>query len=924
MSDSKLLSWISTLQVGSTPPIASGSEPGDPLEARKQYLLTHPPTTKAELREVLETLLGGEFKTGIVMSEAAAEPGHMPPLDWMWHAWCLAWNRSADGQWRPLGRQDRVPQRSLLLHGPRGGMKTLAMAAFWFLICWYIPGYTYSHTAAEKAQSGFFIDYLHLWAKSDTFKAGMKEAFSLKVTFANRSQIYILTASMRGLNAPHTLSIGIDEVEIMEQALLQQALQIPQDQPGFDFPSLIMLASTQKRANWGMSQLIKSSVKEGRYKYIIWNSFDVVEACPAWRREKIEERGLKCSDWAVLAAQRAQLELKAESEVLSVMEEETLKALTLKMNMLLSNCKLAMDCRGLAVGGTGHLSIETLLQRINNLDRATWEAENLCKRPSTEGAVYTQLSEENLSEDAIYRPDEGRVIAGIDYGFIDKAVIVIALEHRIFVDVFYEEAHEGYYQEDLLPITKALANRFRVEKWIVASDAKELIRGMRKAGLPVVRSSRKSKLAGCDHVASLICDGTGLRRLRFHPVDAYMTYEQMESYQRKNNSAEPKDGDDDHCLVAGTMITTDRGDVSVDQIIAGNSVLTRQGYKPVLASCKTNESADVMTAHFSNGTCITGTPNHPVYVLGLGYIALRALRYNDACLSVQLHQSTPSFIAASPSADTQRARGSVIADITSQALATLSAASWRCIRRFGRTHMDRSRTVFKSTIGTSTRLTMLSRIWSAFPVKSTAHCTKPCSPTNNGSSAMTDWLPRRWKWLLSGMAQTLAGRFTAHWASGVGKLRLALNATASIAESPMLRGAECTGASVPMAANRLGAELPVPTTSREPALSAGLNSPAIDIQASKPAPVHVLRVVREPRKQPVYNLSVDANPGEYFANGILTHNCDAVRYLCEDVKIRRDSTARIITLPRRIGRTLGVNRGGQRLSPNAGAGRFKR
>lgn len=33
------------------------------------------------------------------------------------------------------------------------------------------------------------------------------------------------------------------------------------------------------------------------------------------------------------------------------------------------------------------------------------------------------------------------------------------------------------------------------------------------------------------------------------------------------------------------------------------------------------------------------------------------------------------------------------------------------------------------------------------------------------------------------------------------------------------------------------------------------------------------------QKQPVYNLTVDGCH-EYFANGILVHNCDSLRYLC--------------------------------------------
>jgi len=38
--------------------------------------------------------------------------------------------------------------------------------------------------------------------------------------------------------------------------------------------------------------------------------------------------------------------------------------------------------------------------------------------------------------------------------------------------------------------------------------------------------------------------------------------------------------------------------------------------------------------------------------------------------------------------------------------------------------------------------------------------------------------------------------------------------------------------------------------------------------------------------KPVYNLKVEDEP-EYFANGILVHNCDAMRYVAVHVRAAR-------------------------------------
>ncbi len=43
--------------------------------------------------------------------------------------------------------------------------------------------------------------------------------------------------------------------------------------------------------------------------------------------------------------------------------------------------------------------------------------------------------------------------------------------------------------------------------------------------------------------------------------------------------------------------------------------------------------------------------------------------------------------------------------------------------------------------------------------------------------------------------------------------------------------------------------------------------------------MHVVRVIPS-HSAPVFNLTVDGRP-EYFANGILVHNCDAMRYMAK-------------------------------------------
>ena len=86
---------------------------------------------------------------------------------------------------------------------------------------------------------------------------------------------------------------------------------------------------------------------------------------------------------------------------------------------------------------------------------------------------------------------------------------------------------------------------------------------------------------------------------------------------------------EDHCLVAGTLVATGRGDVPIEAVQPGDDVLTRNGYRPVLWAGKTRSKAEVMTVTFANRGYLTGTPDHPVWD-GENFVRLDALRFGSS------------------------------------------------------------------------------------------------------------------------------------------------------------------------------------------------------------------------------------------------------------------------------------------------------
>lgn len=81
------------------------------------------------------------------------------------------------------------------------------------------------------------------------------------------------------------------------------------------------------------------------------------------------------------------------------------------------------------------------------------------------------------------------------------------------------------------------------------------------------------------------------------------------------------------CLVAGTAIVTDCGERAIQHIKRGDKVLTRQGYFPVCDTLR--KDAEIVEARFSDGSVLKGTPDHRVFVKAKGWVNLAALRYGD-------------------------------------------------------------------------------------------------------------------------------------------------------------------------------------------------------------------------------------------------------------------------------------------------------
>jgi predicted phage terminase large subunit-like protein len=293
---------------------------------------------------------------------------------------------------------------------------------------------------------------------------------------------------------------------------------------------------------------------------------------------------------------------------------------------------------------------------------------------------------------------------------------------------------------------------------------------------------------------------------------------------------------DDQCLAEGTMITlADGSRREIERIAIGDWVSTPRGPARVTASEVTSEAAQVCEVTLSNGETLKATANHPLFVVGKGFVRVDALRYNDRVSYkdvVKCSEEHPLLkylsIAAIGIADTLRAGISITLGTFTQPNRVVAF----CIGTYGRTRSGLSLSGMKSTIRTETPRTTQSTISNVSPRQSIGGSTLSLSPDRQSIWQGSVKLPLsgiRAKLGVSGIDKTVRPRGSA------GSLLLG---RASAAESSSGRSSDGLG------------------SARGPAVS------VIGVQAlTKPARVR--------------NLTVEPDH-VFYANGVLTHNCDAL------------------------------------------------
>lgn len=329
----------------------------------------------------------------------------------------------------------------------------------------------------------------------------------------------------------------------------------------------------------------------------------------------------------------------------------------------------------------------------------------------------------------------------------------------------------------------------------------------------------------------------------------------------------PRGRHDDLCLVAGTKIATLSGDKTIEDVRPGDHVLTPFGPRKVTGSKNTGKRKTMRAAG------LEGTPNHPVFVYGPGFVPMDALtcsmEYSKLSLWELCRWAYRNLLISMDGVSGSWERENIISASQQQILGGRIRKDF--MRRSGNfIRAGQFQKALKLTIETATRLIMTTATWSVYRFWSIAGGPNVWSWRKSGV-ILTVFDP----WLRGGTLLRKDANGTANMPGPNGSIRDCLTGFARNAEKLISRFIPMELIVPALAESAMpsgqAAMLKIESASSANALSEHCEN---TLKANVAEDAAVISSIGEEEKQ-VYNLSVEKN-NSYFANGVLVHNCDAL------------------------------------------------
>jgi len=384
----------------------------------------------------------------------------------------------------------------------------------------------------------------------------------------------------------------------------------------------------------------------------------------------------------------------------------------------------------------------------------------------------------------------------------------------------------------------------------------------------IMRHSHKSKQVRAEPVAAMYDAG---RVWHYRDMPAL-----EEQFLHMTPQGYAVDGSPDRCFVKGTLIKTERGDVPIEEITKNDFILTRSGMMPVKACGLTAKNQPVLTVSLSNGASLTGTGNHPIWSDG-SWKRMDALVFGDKLLhEKEMSCQTKSTRSKKRLSLTelrlfviQKVKAFLQKDTFNRLVVEKGSVEFaRCTGSYGNITEGQFQRDIKSITSTETFLTTKSKTLSACHQRSTHKDMRTNTP-KHGEPLLTKYAKRH----PSGTEALRGESLTLKWQKPLGRKKTESYPHVSSALSLAFTELGTKKRFIAANAYRLLTGLKKAIMKPAHAVFAIKHTQQSNTANQEHAPISVVRVC-DSGLSDVYNLSV-ANAPEYFANGVLVHNCDA-------------------------------------------------
>ena len=305
-------------------------------------------------------MIGKNFS--LILPNKVFTPGHSTPFDFV-----------ADAFFNP--------GKDVAAWSSRSGGKTLGASILAALEFKFTDGLQARVLAGSEAQALNLYEYWQRWCGgilADRIEGGIKRL----VTHVGGGKFEILAASQKQVRGGKVHRLYEDELDEIDPEIDSAAVGMIASSNGLS--GRTVYTSTWHRGDGSMNRLIEGCPENGVTLHK-WNLWEAIERCPTDRHDK----GAGCDDCPLEPACRSKAREFHGDEYWRV---------------------------GIAAEARGIYGVDDAIKAYRKIGRRMWDSEFLCKRPSTEGAVYPEfdrLVHGHRREDL---PSDMKIYRAIDWG----------------------------------------------------------------------------------------------------------------------------------------------------------------------------------------------------------------------------------------------------------------------------------------------------------------------------------------------------------------------------------------------------------------------------------------------------------------------------------------------------------------------------